>query len=171
MKEKIFGLDCYTVCVFFKVRPREYRAILCFCVFRSNMSPVQTRYVHVNKPNIFLANGYKVHEWDLPSATSLSYFLNKFVATVYLSQNNPRNHRCTSLCGQPFRLSVGFPYSENLKDACPEEIHELIDDFEQLLSAFYASEAREDVEIQSVVLIFFPCAKVLEIHDAAIYLG
>ena len=130
---------------------------------------VLTKYVHAYRLELFLPNGLKVKQIELPSDASIKFFVNKLVHALLIEKNPPMSHSCTNFCRQPARVILGFPNSENLKAACPEDISDMVLDFEELLEAFYA-DPDEKFEVQALTMRLLPCSLVTEILEVSIYL-
>ena len=128
-----------------------------------------SKLVHAYRLELYLPNGYQVKQIDLPSDASIKFFLNKLVYALLIEKNPPCKHVCSNLCYQSARVILGFPNSENLKSACPDDISDMIEDFEELLEAFYAEPA-EKLEIQALTIRLLPCSLVTEILEVALYL-
>ena len=64
---------------------------------------------------------------------------------------------------------LGFPNSSDAKSACPVDTTTMIQEFEELLNAFYA-DPDEDLEVRTIMIDFTPCPKVVEIIKVAFYL-
>ena len=130
---------------------------------------VNSKFVHAYRLALFLPNGCKVKQTDLPSDASIKYFLNNLVYSLLIQKNPPANHQCSSFCRQSTRVILGFPNSENLKMACPDDISDMVEDFEELLEAFYA-EPDEKLEIQALTIRLLPCSRVTELLEVSMYL-
>ena len=128
-----------------------------------------TRFIYAQPTTFYYGTGLKVSRRDEPSRMATQLFLNGLLEEMVVKVNPIRKHKCTSLCGQPVYIHLGFPNNHSVKSACPDASRGLLEDFEDLLAVFlYDNEER--AEIQSIGLRILPCSKVLEIIDSAIYL-
>ena len=128
-----------------------------------------TRIVYAQPTTFYYGSGLKVSHKDRPSKMATQLFLNELLEEMVLKVNPVKKHKCTSLCGQPVYIHLGFPNNLSVKSACPDASKELVEEFEDLLAVFlYGNEER--AEIQSIGLRVLPCSKVLEVIDSAIYL-
>ena len=128
-----------------------------------------TRFVYTQPTTFYYGSGLKVSRSDEPSRMATQLFLNGLLEDMVVKVNPTRKHKCTSLCGHPVYVHLGFPNNRNVKSACPDASKALIEDFEDLLAVFLF-ENEERAEIQSIGLRILPCSKVLEIIDSAIFL-
>ena len=135
---------------------------------------MRTRYVFASETGIFLANGLKMPvEWA-PSEMATRTLLGHILDGVFTACNN-QGHQCTASCGKPVQMLIG-PFgnqdiSKNItfRNSVSVEVIDVIDDFEFLLDACLGC-TQGLTRIRSIAIRFVPCAKVLEIIGAAIYL-
>ena len=128
-----------------------------------------TRYVFAQEATFYHACGLKIPRNSLPSKLATEYFFSELIDDILITENPVRKHRCTSLCGQPIYIHLGFPNNENVRSACPDASKELVGEFEELISnCVFGGD--EKVDIQALGMRILPCSKVLEIIDLAIYL-
>ena len=133
-----------------------------------------TRYVFAAETNIFLANGLRMPvEWA-PSNMATRTLLSHILDGVFTACNQ-MGHKCTATCGKSVQMLIG-PFGK--KDACNNvtfrnsvstDVIDVIDDFELLLDACLGC-VQGLTRIRAIAIRFVPCAKVLEVIGAAIYL-
>ena len=130
---------------------------------------MESRHVYVRDASVFRKNGVKVGRNDLPSVNSLRYFFSEILSTLINSKNCPNNHVCSELCTMPILIHIGSPRTDNLMDACPEDLERVIYDMEHLLSVF-VFDNDDYAAIRAISLKILPCIRNLVILNSAIYL-
>ena len=128
-----------------------------------------TRYIYATKPQLFHANGMRFTRQEKPSDAAIQYLLNTVIAELLVKVNAPKKHNCTSLCGQPVQILIGFPHSMDVISSVSSETKKIVADFEDLLQKLTLNE-NGDLSICSLAMRFLPCSKVVEILDAEICL-
>ena len=127
------------------------------------------RFIYAKTPMIFHRNGLQVQGESKLKESSVRLFLNNLVGSFFLLTNTARNHKCTSLCGQPVQFFIGFPHSSDVGGSVSPSCARMVEDFEELIKATIY-EGLEDVELQSICIRMLPCSRCIEILESAIYL-
>ena len=128
------------------------------------------RFVHAyDTPEIYLSNGLKLDKSCLPTDNLVRILINKLLKHAFANLNPADGHRCNTLCRTPTRMLMGFPNSEDVKSACPTSDAEKIEKFENVMS-WLICEQDEDVTLNSLIIEFLPCNKVVEIISVSFYL-
>ena len=129
-----------------------------------------TRFAHAyNVPQIFLPNGLLLDRSFHPMDSSTRILINKLLTHIFLDFNPEIGHKCTSLCGQRSQLLLGFPNSEDVKSSCPPKDAEMIEQFERWMTLILCNHD-EEVTLQSIVIEFLPCNKLVEVLSISFYL-
>ena len=128
---------------------------------------MESRHVYLKDASIYYPNGAKVSPVNLPSTTNIKYFISGILSVLFNKVNCPLTHECGNACNIPVSVILGRPLNPNLISACPNEVHDLIRDFEHLLAVFLF-DADGFAEIQSVYINFKPCAKCLVVVEAVV---
>ena len=130
-----------------------------------------TRFIFTKTPTIYHSTGLKLEKYECPCPKKL---IEELLKDLLISWNPPHLHkRCTSLCGQPVQLVIGYPKSVDVKTSCSELIERKVEEYENDATNSLADEDvwyKEKVELHSLAIRFLPCVKVMEILDAALYL-
>ena len=126
-----------------------------------------TRFIYTSKPQLFHSNGLKLAKHERPSETATQYLLNAIISELLLKVNPSKKHNCTSLCGQPAQILIGFPHSADVISSVSNETKKIIADFEDLLQKLIA-DGDEGVVIHSLAMRFLPCSKIVEILSVEI---
>ena len=128
-----------------------------------------TRFVHAYAaPEFYLPNGLKLDRAYAPTDNLVRLLVNKLLKHAFSNLNPADGHRCTNFCRTPTRMLMGFPNSEDVKSACPANDAEKIEKFEKVM-AWLICEQDEDMTLQSLILEFLPCNKVVEIISVSFY--
>ena len=128
-----------------------------------------TRFIYASKPVLFHANGLKFDSSLAPSDNATKYLLNTILADLIVKYNKPIRHKCTSFCGQPVQLILGFPHSTDVVSSVPPELMDLIQEYEALIKQV-AYEGDMEADLQSIAFKLLPCPKVMEILNVQICL-
>ena len=127
------------------------------------------RFVYAKETRIFHRNGLQVQGPNKLKESSIKLFLNNLVGSFFLLTNTVRNHKCTSLCGQPVQFIIGFPHSTDVTGSVSPSCARMVEDFEELIKETIY-DGHEDVELQTICIRMLPCSKCIEILESAIYL-
>ena len=129
-----------------------------------------TRFVHAYRaPEIYLPNGLLLDRSFYPTNSATRVLINRMLKHLFLDFNPADGHRCTSLCGQPTQCLIGYPNSEDVRTACPSKDAEMIEKFEKWMTLILCDQD-EEVTLQTMVLEFLPCNKVVEVLSVSFYL-
>ena len=133
-------------------------------------SGLSTKIVHAYPhANIYLPNGLLLDRRYCPTSYASKIIINRMLTHLFVDFNPRDGHHCTSLCSQPTQCLIGFPNTENVRNSCPSLDAELVEQFEKWMS-FIICEPDEEVTLQSLVVEFLPCSKVLEVISVSFYL-
>ena len=130
---------------------------------------MSTRFIYASKPVLFHANGLKFDMELAPSDNATKYMLNSILAELIVKYNAPVKHKCTSFCGQPIQLVIGFPHSSDVVSSVPVELRGLIQDYETLVKRVAYDDDLE-ADLQSISFKLLPCPKVMEVLNVQICL-
>ena len=131
---------------------------------------VNVRYTYANDPIVYHANGLMIGKKWLPTTNTLKFFINGILSKVFVTVNPPKGHkRCSSLCGQPVQIIIGWPHSSDAASSVPSEVKQLVHNLEDMLKKITFG-GEEEVAMQTLAVRFLPCPRHIEILQAAIYL-
>lgn len=129
-------------------------------------SKIAHAYPHAN---IFLPNGLMLDRRYCPTGCAIKILIDRMLTHLFLDCNPSDGHRCSSICAQPTQCLIGFPNTENVRTSCPPKDAELVEKFEKWMS-FILCEPDEEVTLQTMVVEFLPCSRVLEVLSVSFYL-
>ena len=133
-------------------------------------SGLSTKIVHAYPhANIYLPNGLLLDRRFCPTSYASKMLISRMLTHFFVEFNPSDGHRCNSLCSQPTQCLIGFPDTENVRTSCPARSAELVEQFEKWMS-FIICEPDEEVTLQSLVVEFLPCSRVLEVLSVSFYL-
>ena len=130
---------------------------------------MSTRFIYATKPSIFHANGVRFDGIYAPSDNATKYVLNNILSELIVKYNAPKKHKCTSFCGQPIHLMIGYPHSLDVVSSVPIELRSTIQEYEELIKQV-AYDNDMEVDLQSITFKVLPCPKIIEILDVQICL-
>ena len=130
---------------------------------------MSTRFIYATKPMLFHANGLKLENVFAPSENATKYLLNAILTELIVKYNVPIKHKCTSFCGQPIQLMIGFPHSSDVVTSVPPELRAMVNDYESLIKQV-SYDGDTEADLQSISIRLLPCPKVMEILDVQICL-
>ena len=88
---------------------------------------VNVRFTYATDPLVFHPNGLKVDKSCLPSSNSLKYFVNGVLDKAFVAVNPPKHHKsCSSLCGQPVQVLIGWPHGADVISSVTTEVKQLV---------------------------------------------
>ena len=136
---------------------------------------MKTRYVFAAETEILFSSGLKMPDLWAPSNMSTRILLSHILDGAFVACNNVQSHKCTQVCGRTVQMLIG-PFGDDdacknvtIRDSLSVEVMDVLDDFEMLLDAClgYTQGA---TRVRAIAIRFTPCAKVLEVIKATIYL-
>lgn len=133
-----------------------------------------TKYTYACEPLMFHENGLMIGGRGMPTAANImgkaiKSFTNNLLKRVLLEANPIGHHKCNSFCRQEVQFLIGYPHSCDLKSSVPTDMHQAVENFEQMIRKKVYHDERE-VEIQSIAIRLLPCSRYLEIIETAYYL-
>ena len=126
-----------------------------------------TKYLFASDPKVYFGNGIALAYEEAPTIMSTRTFVNQLMDRVFVTKNPILTHKCTSTCGKIVQVKMGGR-RKILADVIPEDLKELVHDFEDLLNVFIDEEYR--YRVRSFGIHFAPCAFALEIIETVIHL-
>ena len=126
--------------------------------------------IFMKKPTIYHATGLILTGSNLPNPECL---VSELLQDIFVTWNRPYPHRCTKMCRQMAQIFIGYPRTEDVKSSCSDRCEKAVRLFEHRITNELESldqGEKEILEIQSIIIRFFPCVNYLEVVDAAIYL-
>lgn len=128
-----------------------------------------TRFVHTQPATIFHPTGLLLDRCFTPSDNATSLLVNHLLNDIFIDSNPRNNHKCSQICCQPTQILLGFPNTEDVKSSCPPDCAAMIEQYERLVSLSIFDEG-EEATVNTIIIEFLPCSKVLEILSVGIYL-
>ena len=122
------------------------------------------------KPTIYHSTGLKLVGPDIPCPKEL---INELLQDIFVTWNRPYPHTCTKLCRQLTQIFLGYPHTVDVKSACSDRCEEVVMNFEDAMTYALADADtydKDQIELQSCIIRFYPCVSALEVVDAALYL-
>ena len=133
-------------------------------------SGITTKIVHAYpQADIYLPNGLLLDKRFCPTSYASKIIIDRLLTHLFVESNPRDGHRCTNLCSQTTQCLIGFPNTEDVRTSCPTRDAELVEQFEKWMS-FIICEPDEEVTLQSLVIEFLPCSRVLEVLAVSFYL-
>ena len=126
-----------------------------------------TKYIFATDPKLFYGNGLELAYEEAPTIMSSRTFVNQLMDRIFVTKNPILTHKCTATCGKMVQIRLGGP-RKILMDMVPDDMKELVHDFEELLNILIDEEHR--YRIRSFGIQFAPCAFALEIIETVIHL-
>ena len=124
----------------------------------------------IKKPTIYHSSGLKLTGRNIPCPKEL---INELLQDIFVTWNRPYPHVCNKLCRQSTQLHLGYPYTVDVKSACSDRCEEVVMNFEDAMTQVLGDADvwdKDQIELQSCIIRFFPCVSFLEVVDAALYL-
>ena len=126
-----------------------------------------TKYIFATDPKFFFGNGLELAYEEAPTITSSRTFVNQMMDRIFVTKNPVLTHKCSATCSKLVQIRMGGR-RKILADMVPEDMLELVHDFEDLLNVFIDED--HQYKIRSFGIQFAPCAFALEIIEAVIHI-
>ena len=69
------------------------------------------------------------------------------------------------------QLFLGYPHTVDVKSSCSDRCEEVVMNFEDAVSQVLTDyDSKDQMEVQTIIIRFYPCVSALEVVDAALYL-
>ena len=127
------------------------------------------RFVHTQPAVIYHPTGLMLDRDFMPAENATNLLVNHLLHNIFVEDNPRTDHKCSQLCCRPTQILLGFPHAEDVKSSCPPECAAIIEQYERLVSLAIYDEG-EDVTINTIIIEFLPCNKIVEILAVGIYL-